>query len=286
MASSQNRVFMLLLTFHLVVAHYPVYPNRKTTDLSGEWEFGFSNTYNVSIGGPFVFNATQQVPGAWDAGRGPLQYSRGVGFYRKQLDVTAHQPSSLHFEACSLWCRIVVDGEVLHENFFGGYTPFWVRVPPSPKSTRELVVVADNRFDPVLSPTQFKNYDFYQYGGSHHTPAQDTCDFNPTLIQTWMEVSSVQSHCMSCLDPSSSAPKWSRSLPQAARPAASSRSASCWAQHHHAQVSPSCCTSSTMKVSTTRPNLASQERAQSRPCCVYQMHGCGHPSRQIFTPSQ
>ena len=54
---------------------------------------------------------------------------------------------------------------MLHENFNGGYTPFWVSIPPSNKSMRELIVMADNRFDSYRTPTQFHNYDWYQYGG-------------------------------------------------------------------------------------------------------------------------
>ena len=104
----------LTIAAQLISAHYPEYPDRKTTDLTGEWDFGFSELYNVTTGGeidPYL-NGSITVPKAWDAAEGPLQYTRGVGFYRKQLNITAHHPSALHFEACSLWCRVLIDGEV------------------------------------------------------------------------------------------------------------------------------------------------------------------------------
>ena len=65
----------------------------------------------------------------------------------------------------SLWCRVIVDNIVLKEFKFGGFTPFWVSVPASTNSTRQLVVVVDNRFSPERTPTQYGYYDFYQYGG-------------------------------------------------------------------------------------------------------------------------
>ena len=49
----------------------------------------------------------QQVPGAWDAKWGTgLQYSRGAGVYTTQLPVEAGKKALLHFEACSLFCRV------------------------------------------------------------------------------------------------------------------------------------------------------------------------------------
>lgn len=41
-----------------------------------------------------------------------------------------------------MWCNIFVDGKSLkiHNN---AYTAFWVDVPSSSKSTREIVVIAD-----------------------------------------------------------------------------------------------------------------------------------------------
>jgi hypothetical protein len=65
------------------------------------------------------------------------------------------------------------DGQVLADMNEGGFAPFWVRIPAaSGTNKRELVVVANNRFDDaalpgpdVRTPTQAKFYDFYQLGG-------------------------------------------------------------------------------------------------------------------------
>ena len=69
--------------------------------------------------------------------------------------------------------QVYVDGVLLHTSTLGGFTPFWVEVPPSraPQHAqqhaqhRSLVVMASNVFDLELTPTQQANYDFYQYGG-------------------------------------------------------------------------------------------------------------------------
>ena len=71
----------------------------------------------------------------------------------------------LRFEACSLFCRVYVDGAVAGASTLGGFTPFNVTLRPSQAAQRVVHVVASNVFDPVLTPSQAANYDFYQYGG-------------------------------------------------------------------------------------------------------------------------
>ena len=143
---------------------------RTTHLLSGDWDFVFLQNYNVSTTTTLqgvVYNRTQTVPGAWDAAWGTgLQYTRGVGVYRAQVTTSAvGGPLALHFAACSLFCRVYVDGELRHNHTLGGFTPFSVEVPPSSKRTREIVVLASNVFSDDFTPTQYQNYDFYQYGG-------------------------------------------------------------------------------------------------------------------------
>lgn len=152
-------------------AAFPHYPNRQVYALNGAWDFAFLNgsDYNASL--PLVlekvnYEGKQQVPSAWDAEWGTgLQYSRGAGVYKTTLAITAGRSSRLHFEACSLFCRIYVDGTMLHNSTLGGFTPFWVDVPASAAADRTLVVMASNVFDTTLTPSQTKHYDFYQYGG-------------------------------------------------------------------------------------------------------------------------
>ena len=146
---------------------YPHYPGRNVSLLSGAWDFAFalSSQYDpektTSLEG-LSFNRTQTVPGAWDAAWGTgLQHVRGVGVYRARVSVPASHSSTLHFGACSLFCRVYVDGVLLHNHTLGGYTPFWVRVPPSPLARRELVVLTSNLFSAELTPTQFEYYVFW-----------------------------------------------------------------------------------------------------------------------------
>lgn len=147
---------------------FPRYPDRVVSVLSGEWDFTFDASYDVTkstaIG--FSFESKQQVPGAWDAAWGTnLQYKRGTGAYRQTVQISARQPAALHFAACSMFCRVYVDGVLLANHTAGGYTPFWVSVPASEKEDRELVVVSSNIFSEDLTPTHRNYYDFYQYGG-------------------------------------------------------------------------------------------------------------------------
>lgn len=149
---------------------YPKYPGRAVQVLTGDWDFGFSASYSpentTSLDG-LAFDRTQAVPAAWDAAYGTgLQYSRGVGAYRTNVEMPAGAAALLHFEACSMFCRVYVDGVLLHNHTLGGFTPFWVEVPQSNgTTTRSLVVVSSNHFSKQLTPTQRQNYDFYQFGG-------------------------------------------------------------------------------------------------------------------------
>lgn len=64
-----------------------------------------------------------------------------------------------------MFCRVYVDGDLLANHTTGGFSSFWVHVPASQHSSRELVVVSSNVFSKDLTPTHLQNYDFYQYGG-------------------------------------------------------------------------------------------------------------------------
>ena len=150
---------------------YPHYPKRLVYSLTGEWQFTFLNHTEWSANATALpsdlsFDTTTQVPSAWDAQWGTgLQYSRGAGVYRAKVAIPAGRPAALHFEACSIYCRIFVDGAEIANSTAGGFTPFWVSVPAAKTEARTLTVVASNVFDPVLTPTQAAYYDFYQYGG-------------------------------------------------------------------------------------------------------------------------
>ena len=150
---------------------YPHYPAREVYSLSGDWAFAFLNFSDWSANATALpadlsFDKTQSVPSAWDSEWGTgLQYSRGAGVYRAKVAIPAGKPAALHFEACSIFCRVFVDGKEVANSTAGGFTPFWVDVPPASVAERTLLVVASNVFDTTLTPTQAAYYDFYQYGG-------------------------------------------------------------------------------------------------------------------------
>ncbi len=69
----------------------------------------------------------------------------------------------LRFGAVSIGAKVVVDGGWLGRNTCG-YAPFTVDVPAG-AGPRELIVVADNRFDAERTPMHEPSFDFYQHGG-------------------------------------------------------------------------------------------------------------------------
>lgn len=137
---------------------------RPVTDLAGLWDF-------VLINEPFAdiqpdgldFNDRLPVPMAFDA-LPDYAKRRGVGCYRTYVRVPAGQPAFLLFEAVSMSARVFIDGELCAENHCG-YEPFKVAVPPSDAALREIIVLADNRFNFEARPTHQEYFDFYQYGG-------------------------------------------------------------------------------------------------------------------------
>ena len=154
--------------------HYPIFPAgpgaRQLQVLNGTWDFGWlGSDFDVSAIDPSALelNATATVPSAFDAAEGtPLHFSRGTAAYRTQFALGASSPAALHFGACSLWCAVYIDGAHVLSFDKGGYTPFWVDVPQSSATTRELLVVSDNRFDPDnRTASQHASYGFYQFGG-------------------------------------------------------------------------------------------------------------------------
>jgi len=152
-------------------AAFPHYPQREVFSLTGDWDFTFMNYTDYMANSTVLpanlsFDKQQLVPSAWDAAWGTgLQYSRGAGFYRARVSIPAGKPAAIHFEACSLFCRVFVDGIPIANSTRGGFTPFWVDVPTATNTNRTITVMASNVFDRQLTPTQAAYYDFYQYGG-------------------------------------------------------------------------------------------------------------------------
>ena len=89
---------------------------------------------------------------------------RGTAYYRTAISLPAGVPGLLYFAACSFYCNVLVDGDSIGDHRAGGYTPFWLTVPASDRTTRDLVVVVDNRWNSTTAPTHTGG-DFYMFGG-------------------------------------------------------------------------------------------------------------------------
>lgn len=133
--------------------------------LDGLWDFAFLGAADLDSFSPTAPRAWLRtpVPSAFDAlpdhaGR------RGAAVYRTRFDVPAGRAARLEFGAVSLWCRIFVDGVPLRDHACG-FAPFSVDVPASSATGRELLVLADNRYDFDRVPMHEEYFDFYQYGG-------------------------------------------------------------------------------------------------------------------------
>lgn len=159
---------------------YPRYSHRQLESLDDLWDFHFAegkslNDFNADTLAAVTFAARLPVPAAFDACPDYLG-KRGTGLYRRTLSIAPGTTAQLEFEAVSFAARILIDGVLLAEHFCG-YTPFNVTIPPSARSERTLLVLAENRFDFERIPMHEHFFDFYQFGGIirpvwlHHLPA-------------------------------------------------------------------------------------------------------------------
>lgn len=89
---------------------------------------------------------------------------RGVAMYRRSFQQKGR--ARLQFMGCSFYCRVFVDGKEVGEHRAGGFVPWWLDLEsPSPSEiTRELFVLADNRFNRTTAPLHTGG-DFWHYGG-------------------------------------------------------------------------------------------------------------------------
>jgi len=133
--------------------------------LGGLWEFSFLGQIDSREWCPASFHGEEKVfvPSAFDALPAHAG-ARGVGVYRTRFAVPANHPAQLGFGAVSMESRVFVDGQLVHENACG-YAPFWIHLPPSEATERELIVWTDNRFHFDQVPMHEEFFDFYQYGG-------------------------------------------------------------------------------------------------------------------------
>jgi beta-glucuronidase len=155
------------------MAAYPHFAGRTVVllDVAAVWRFGYDGAFGdatrrLSASDLAAIHTPEncRVPSAFDVAPPGVVGRRGTGFYRTGLQLAAGRRGRLRFAACSFYCRVFVDGVELAEHRSGGYTPFWVDVPASAAPRRELLVLADNRFNRTTAPVHTGG-DFYQYGG-------------------------------------------------------------------------------------------------------------------------
>lgn len=192
---------------------YPRYITRHVQSLEDLWDFHFAEGKSLDEVSPkdVVWGARLHVPGAFDASPAYLG-KRGTGIYRRLIEIEPGTAALLEFEAVSFAARVFVDGNVLTEHFCG-YSPFKVQVPASEKRVRELVVLAENRFDFERIPMHEHFFDFYQFGGIirpvwlHHLPKDhiedvriDATDYRGGMVSIRGRVSGAGEVLVSLLD--------------------------------------------------------------------------------------
>lgn len=120
-------------------------------------------------------------PQCWNAeltyqrccGESQVYLKRGVGAYRTKVVTESHTAAVLLFAGCSMRCLVAVDGLFLADH--AGLSPFTVDVPAltaSPQDqeldvvrVRQILVLADNRFNRATHPVHPPEADWYQAGG-------------------------------------------------------------------------------------------------------------------------
>ncbi|WOO41321.1 glycoside hydrolase family 2 protein [Rubellicoccus peritrichatus] len=161
---------------------FPHYSKRQVDELDGLWDFAFfegESLLDVEVAN-ICFKKRTPVPAAFDT-LPDQRAKRGTAAYRRILQIAPNSRSLLEFGAVSFTCRILIDGVCLKEHFCG-YSPFEVELPVSDKRERELIVLADNRFDFERTPMHEAFFDFYQFGGIirqvflHHLPGNAIMD--------------------------------------------------------------------------------------------------------------
>ncbi len=146
---------------------YPHFSKRRTVELDGLWDFSFlGDDINLDLidVSRIAYNSRMPVPSAFDAFPA-YAGKRGTAAYRTRVDITAGKRGVVQFQSVGMYCQVYVDGK-LARTHHPAYVPFTCDIPSDPcQKSREIVVIVDNRYDPMRAPLQEKFFDFYNYGG-------------------------------------------------------------------------------------------------------------------------
>ena len=148
---------------------------RHVELLDGQWQYGLNLDERFDSMDPGfdptpvrLTPNTTQVPSSMDASPPGRLGPRGVAMYRRTF--TQRGRARLQFLACSFYCRVFVDGQDIGDHRAGGYVPWSIDVQapttaaPFQPATRELFVLADNRFNATTAPVHTGG-DFWTFGG-------------------------------------------------------------------------------------------------------------------------
>jgi beta-glucuronidase len=148
--------------------HWPHYPSRRVTTLSGTWAFGRapngtdpkSLTYEAAVA--IAATGSTVVPGAIDiAPPGTLGW-RGVSAYHAAVPCSPGASALFRFGAVNFAARIYLDGVFVHEHC-GGYSPFDVVTQPClPGGSFDVLLVVSNL---LAADDTYTGGDFYAYSG-------------------------------------------------------------------------------------------------------------------------
>jgi beta-glucuronidase len=154
--------------------HYPIRSNNHALQvLDGMWDYGY-NIYKGDVTSKTINTAEitlplkVAVPNSFDYVAPGYDGPRGTALYRTQVNITAGRRAVINFSACSFYCNVYVDNMWVGDHRAGGYSPFWLSIPPSQSMTRTVFVVVDNRFNSTTAPVHTGG-DFYHLGGIHRS---------------------------------------------------------------------------------------------------------------------
>ncbi len=137
--------------------HYPHYPTRLVTTLTGTWAFGEAGNKTDATAVTYaeiVTPSTTPVPFSFDIAPPGIKGPRGTVFFRSTHNCTKGARALARFYAVNFYARVFADGVEIGNHTAGPYTPFAFVLPACAASgVRELALVVNNEFNKTLSPT-------------------------------------------------------------------------------------------------------------------------------------
>lgn len=156
----------------LVLLVFPLYAQRESISLDGEWQFALDpKSAGIAAGwfkaGPPA-GESRLIPHTWNVEKGAEEYD-GPGWYAKEIIIPAHwKGRSLHlqFDAVYHSCTIWINGSRVGDHRGSGYTQFAIdashHLVPGRKNT--IVLCVDNSFSRSSIPF-LRSFDWPKDGG-------------------------------------------------------------------------------------------------------------------------